>query len=69
MSLPPMTPKAQEAYEKALKKIEVCRRQGKQGTHLDLSGLGLTQLPPEIGHLSALTELTLDNKPAYEPTT
>jgi internalin A len=32
---------------------------GNYGTHLDLSGLGLTHVPPEIGLLSALTELRL----------
>ncbi len=55
-----MTPDEQKAYNKALREIQACRRQGKQGTHLDLSSLGLTALPPEIGQLSALRALDLD---------
>ncbi len=54
-----MTPEAQAAYEEALKRIEACRRAGKQRTSLNLSDLGLTQVPPEIGQLSALTQLHL----------
>jgi internalin A len=57
--LPPMTPEAQKAYDEALRRIEVCRQQGKNGTELNLNGLGLTTLPPEIGQLIALTELLL----------
>lgn len=66
--LPPMPttlmpPKAQAAFEEALKKIAACRRKGQQGTFLDLRGLGLTQVPPEIGQLTALTKLYLhDNE-------
>ncbi|MDP1586301.1 MAG: leucine-rich repeat domain-containing protein, partial [Prosthecobacter sp.] len=59
MPLPPMTPEAQDAYEKALERIEACRRQGRLGTGLNLSNLGLTLVPPEIGQLSALKELRL----------
>jgi len=47
----------QDAYNKALRKIEERQRSG--GTYLDLSGMGLTHLPPEIGQLTALTELHL----------
>ncbi len=61
MPLPPMTPKAQAAYERALERIEACRREGKQGASLHLNSLGLTQVPPEIGQLSALTQLHLHN--------
>ena len=61
MPLPPITPEAQEAYEKALGRIEACRLEGKQGASLDLSGLRLSQVPPEIGQLSALTKLDLSN--------
>jgi len=56
-----MTQQAQDAYEKALSKIEACRRQGKAGTTLNLNGMGLTQVPPEIGQLTALTQLDLRN--------
>ena len=60
MPMPPnLTPKQQEAYNTALRKIEECRREGKRGTHLNLSSLGLTTLPAEIGQLTALTELYL----------
>ncbi len=63
MPLPPMTPEAQAAYEHALKRIEACRRKGEQGTSLVLTGIGLSQVPPEIGQLSALTALHLaDNE-------
>ena len=54
-----MPKKEQAAYDKALKKIEACRRKG--GTMLNLVGLGLTRVPPEIGQLTALTELQLSN--------
>ncbi len=59
MPLPPMSPKAKDAYQEALDRIEECRREGKQGTLLDLCELGLTQVPPEIGQLAALTQLHL----------
>ena len=59
MSLMPMTPEAQKAYDVALRKIEECRLLGKQGMFLDLGELGLTQVPPEIGQLSSLKELYL----------
>lgn len=54
-----MTAKEQRAYNDALRRIEVCRKEGKRGTHLDLSGLGLSTLPPEIGQLFALRWLYL----------
>jgi internalin A len=54
-----MTAKAQAAYKEALSRIEVCRREGTEGRVLDLSHLGLTNLPPEIGQLFALTRLDL----------
>lgn len=57
MPIPEMTPKAQKAYGQALKRIEEC---GSHGTWLDLSNLGLTMLPPEIGQLIALEKLILD---------
>lgn len=56
-----MTGKEREAYDKALVSIAVCRRKGKDGTNLNLSGVGLCALPPEIGELSALTQLYLGN--------
>jgi internalin A len=56
-----MIPEEQQAYNKALHLIEQCRKKGKRGKSLDLIGLGLTTLPPEIGQLSALTVLDLSN--------
>ncbi len=56
----------QEADEEALRRIEVCRREGAQGTKLDLSGLGLTALPPEMGQLTALTQLDLNGNQLTE---
>ena len=46
--------KADDAYAEALKLIAACRAEGKAGTMLELSELGLTALPPEIGQLTAL---------------
>ncbi len=59
MSLLPINRKAVSAYKKALKQIEACRRKGEKGTELNLGGLGLTRVPPEIGHLFALKKLYL----------
>ncbi len=59
MSLPTMTPDEKKAYEEALKRIETCRWGA--GTVLDFSRLGLSHLPPEIGQLTELTELSLDS--------
>jgi hypothetical protein len=50
-----MTP--DEAYQEALRRIEAARVSG--ATELDLSTLGLKELPPEIGQLTALAHLTL----------
>src|SRR5258708_5771276 len=49
--------KADDAYAEALNRIQCCRK-GMQCS-LDLSHLGLTTLPPEIGQLKDLTELDL----------
>jgi internalin A len=54
-----MTLEEKKAYDKALQQIQVCLQRGEKGTHLDLSSLGLTTLPPEIGQLTALNELHL----------
>ncbi|WP_029631472.1 leucine-rich repeat domain-containing protein [Zavarzinella formosa] len=54
-----MKTRAEEAFEIALRRIEECRRNGK--TRLDLSNIGLTQLPVEIGQLAQLTSLLLSN--------
>ncbi|MEQ1862340.1 MAG: COR domain-containing protein, partial [Chthoniobacteraceae bacterium] len=56
---PKMSRKAQAAYDEALRLIEECRR-GK-GPGLTLRSLGLTALPPEIGQLTALTALYLND--------
>ena len=52
-----MTPEQQQAYNEALKRIEACRIT--RGTELGLNCIGLSQLPPEIGQLTALTMLDL----------
>lgn len=44
-----------KGYDEALKRIQ----EGRSGTVLDLSGLGLTTLPPEIGQLANLALLNL----------
>ncbi|WP_395739048.1 COR domain-containing protein [Prosthecobacter sp.] len=49
------------AYERALEIIENCRRKGKRGISLSLVGLGLTEVPPEIGELAALKKLHISN--------
>ncbi len=61
MPTPKMTQKEQQAYDEALKRIQDCLQQGEKGTALDLGGLGLTTLPPEIGQLTALASLYLFN--------
>ena len=61
MPMPKMNEKEQKAYDEALRRIGECRREGKVGTGLFLSGLGLTTLPPEIGRLPALKRLDLDS--------
>ncbi|MCW1921565.1 leucine-rich repeat domain-containing protein [Luteolibacter arcticus] len=52
-----MTANEQAIYNEALQRIEECRRSG--GAVLNLCGIGLTCLPPEVGRLTALTELYL----------
>src|SRR5687767_1286180 len=55
---PPTMPPEQETYNEALARIESVYRS--EGTLLDLTALGLTRLPPEIGQLTNLTTLSLD---------
>jgi Leucine-rich repeat (LRR) protein len=50
---------SQTPYEIALQYIAEAEASG--ATELDLSGLGLTELPPEIGNLIHLAELDLSN--------
>ena len=49
------------AYEEALRKIEDCYEN--QDETLDLSGLKLEKLPPEIGKLQNLSQLNLHSNP------
>jgi Leucine-rich repeat (LRR) protein len=50
-----------EAYREAEQRIEAARESG--ATELDLSGLGLTELPDSIANLTALQTLDLtDNQ-------
>ena len=46
-------------YDEALRRIEECESKG--GTTLNLAGLGLKALPPQIGRLTAITRLDLSN--------
>jgi Leucine-rich repeat (LRR) protein len=48
---------SQTPYEIALQRIQEAEANG--ATHLDLSNLGLTELPPEIGNLTGLQSLAL----------
>jgi Leucine-rich repeat (LRR) protein len=57
MSDIPMTLDQKRAYDKALGKIESCRLE--QGQRLNLCGIGLSHLPPEIGQLTELLSLEL----------
>src|SRR4051812_48922753 len=50
----------QQGYKEALRRIKNFRQAKRARTHLDLRGLGLITLPPEIGHLMTLTMLSLD---------
>ena len=57
-----MTTQAQAAYHEALRRIKAHRLWFRfLRTSLDLSELGLTRLPPEIGQLTTLTKLDLSN--------
>ena len=59
MPPPKMNKEEQEAYDEALRRIQECRLEGKQGRDLDLHGLSIATLPPEIGTLKALEVLQL----------
>ena len=48
-----------KAYREAEKRIEAARRSG--ATRLDLSEVGLTELPPEIWKLTNLKFLVVDH--------
>lgn len=52
-----MNPEEQKAYDKALERIEYCRRHRERVLFLD--GLGLTRVPSELGKLTRLTQLYL----------
>ena len=54
-----MNSEEKEAYAEALKKIEECRAKGENGKSLYLSNMGLSALPPEVGQLAALEDLTV----------
>jgi hypothetical protein len=53
----PLHAQEKTGYEIALERIEAARVSG--ATQLDLSGLGLTALPPEIGQLKNLQWLSI----------
>jgi hypothetical protein len=46
-------------YDEAQRRIERCLQAGAHGTLLDLTGLDLLTLPPEIGELTSVTKLWL----------
>ena len=52
-------PTNQQAFEKAKQKIEQTRRDG--ATELDLSSMGLSEIPESIGQLSELQSLSLSD--------
>ena len=58
--------KAQEAYDEALRRIREKRLPGNRTGDLDLSKLGLRELPTEIGQLSALQLLDLSGNALRE---
>jgi len=60
MPTPNMNAKEQQAYDEALRRIDECLRKAIPGTGLDLAGLGLTRLPPEIGKFTAQPVLVLE---------
>src|SRR6187397_2422076 len=61
--MPNETPEHNAGYAEALKRIETWRQYGRQGQELNLTGLGLSRLPPEIHQLTNLTVLSLhDNQ-------
>ncbi|MDA0591602.1 MAG: hypothetical protein O3C17_26815, partial [Planctomycetota bacterium] len=53
------TEEAEVAYREAEQRIAEAARE--KAAVLNLSGLGLTSVPPEIGQLARLTRLDLDN--------
>lgn len=55
--MPEMTKEEQISYNMALRKIQQCHRA--KWTQLDLSSLGLTSVPPELGQLTAVSVLHL----------
>ncbi len=61
MAQPKVNKQEHKAYEEALRKIEECGRKGEKGTSLLLRGMGLRELPPEIGRLKYLQALFLSN--------
>jgi internalin A len=66
MPKPKMNQEEQQAYNEALKRIQACLLAEKLVDILDLSGMGLAALPPEIGQLTALTGLHLSNNQLSE---
>jgi internalin A len=50
-----------DGYAEASKRIEILLNLESKPSSLDLSSLGLAQLPPSIGQLESLTTLNLDN--------
>ncbi len=56
-----MNEKERKAYEEAQRVIDLCRQYADRRTELDLQAFGLTALPPEIGQLTSLRKLYLQD--------
>lgn len=54
-----MRPDEQSAYDEALRRIDAFRHRTNPAGALNLSNLGLTSIPPEVGYLIQLKELDL----------
>ena len=57
--MPMMAQDADAGYQEALQRIEAARANGATG--LDLSGLSLTTVPPEISQLKIIETVSLNN--------
>ena len=54
----------QEAYQEASRSIRLAQKRGRNA--LDLSGLGIVELPPEIGRLYSIERLNIERNQLTE---